>query len=294
MKIFIAGATGVLGRALLPLLLQKGYSVRALARTAEKVRALEQAGVEAIEGELLAQETAEKLPAIMQGCTTAVHIATAIPRDMRAPGAWDTNTRLRTEGSRLLLQAAQAAGVQRYVQQSIVMAYADGGEQWLDESAPLDRSPARAIICAPVIAMENMVRAVTPARLQWCILRGGNFVGPGTAESDLIARLRAGQIVVRCDGRNFLSLVHVADMARAVCMALESAPASSVFNIVDEPLRNGDYMDLLARLVGAPQPARDATKPCPPSYRCSNQAAGTVLGWMPVHGIWPTEQQIAT
>jgi hypothetical protein len=76
-------------------------------------------------------------------------------------------------------------------------------------------------------------------------------------------------------------------------MALESAPASSIFNIVDEPLRNGDYMDRLARLVGAPQPARDASKPCPPSYRCSNQAAGTVLGWMPVHGIWPTEQHIA-
>ncbi len=185
-----------------------------------------------------------------------------------------------------------AAGVQRYVQQSIVMAYADGGEQWLDERAPLDRSPARAIICAPVIAMEDMVRAVPPARLQWCILRGGNFVGPGTAESELIARLRAGRVVVRCDGRNFLSLVHVADMARAVCMALESAPASSVFNIVDEPLRNGEYMDQLAGLVGAPQPARDATKPCPPSYRCSNQAAGRVLGWMPVHGIWPTEQHI--
>jgi nucleoside-diphosphate-sugar epimerase len=293
MKIFVAGATGVLGRALLPLLTQKGYSVRALVRMADKVRALELAGVEAIEGELLAQETAEKLPAMMKGCTAAVHIATAIPRDMRARGALDTNTRLRTEGTRRLLQAAQAAGVQRYVQQSIVMAYADGGEQWLDERAPLDRSPARAIICAPVIAMENMVRAVPPARLQWCILRGGNFVGPGTAESDLIARLRAGRVMVRCDGRNFLSLVHVADMARAVCMALESAPASSIFNIVDEPLRNGDYMDRLARLVGAPQPARDVNKPCPPSYRCSNQAAGTVLGWMSVHGIWPTEQHIA-
>lgn len=287
MKIFIAGATGVLGRALLPLLIQKGYIVRALARTLEKEHALELAGVEAVQGDLLAQETVDKLPDIIKGCDAVLHLATAIPRDRTVPGAWEINTRLRTEGTRALLQASLATGVRRYIQQSIVMYYVDGGDQWLDEKTPMDSSPARASSSGPVIAMEDMVRDVAPEQLQWCILRGGSFVGPETMQDDLISALRAGQLVVPCDGRNFISLINVADMATAVLAALEKAPAGSVFNIVDEPVRNGDYLDQLARMLNLPPPPRDPSQPCPPSYRCSNQAARTVLGWQPIRGIWP-------
>jgi nucleoside-diphosphate-sugar epimerase len=287
MKIFIAGATGVLGRALLPLLIQKGYIVRALARTLEKKHALELAGIEAVQGDLLAQETVSKLPDIIKGCDAVLHLATAIPHDRTVPGAWDVNTRLRTEGTRTLLQASLTTGVRRYIQQSIVMYYIDGGDQWLDEKTPMDSSPARASSSGPVIAMEDLVRDVAPEQLQWCILRGGSFVGPETMQDDQIAALRAGQLVVPCDGRNFISLINVADMATAVLAALEIAPAGSVFNIVDEPVRNGDYLDQLARMLNLPPPPRDLSQPCPPSYRCSNQAARTVLGWTPIHGIWP-------
>ncbi len=288
MKIFIAGATGVLGRALLPLLIQQGSIVRTIARTQEKVHALELAGVEAVQGDLLAQETVRQLPDLMEGCDAVAHIATAIPRDRTAPGAWDVNTRLRTEGTRALLQASLAAGVRRYIQQSIVMAYPDGGDQWLDETTPLDASPDRASVNEPVIAMEDMVWDVAPEQLQWCILRGGNFVGPETMQDDLIEQLRVGRVTVPCDGRNFISLVHVADMATAVMAALESAPAGSVFNIVDEPVRNGEYLDRLAAMLNVPPPPRDPAQPCPRSQRCSNQAARSILGWTPVHGIWPT------
>jgi nucleoside-diphosphate-sugar epimerase len=288
MKIFIVGATGVLGRALLPLLIQQGSIVRTIARTQEKVHALELAGVEAVQGDLLAQETVRQLPDLMEGCDAVIHIATAIPRDRTAPGAWDINTRLRTEGTQALLQASLAAGVRRYIQQSIVMAYPDGGDQWLDETTPLNASPDRGPVNEAVIAMEDMVWDVAPEQLQWCILRGGNFVGPETMQDDLIKQLRAGQVTVPCDGRNFLSLVHVADMATAVMAALESAPAGSVFNIVDEPVRNGEYLDRLAAMLNVPPPPRDPSQPCPPSHRCSNQAARSILGWTPVHGIWPT------
>lgn len=287
MKIFIAGATGVLGRSLLPLLIQKGYIVRALARTLEKKHALELAGIEAVQGDLLAQETVGRLPDIIKGCDTVLHLATSIPRDRTAPGAWDVNTRLRIEGTRTLLQASLATGVRRYIQQSIVMYYIDGGDQWLDEKTPMDSSPTRASSSGPVIAMEDMVCDVAPEQLQWCILRGGSFVGPETMQDDQITALRAGQLVVPCDGRNFISLINVADMATAVLAALEVAPAGSVFNIVDEPVRNGDYLDQLARMLNLPPPPRDPSQPCPPSYRCSTQAARTVLGWQPIHGIWP-------
>ena len=295
MKIFVVGTTGVLGRALLPLLLQKGYSVRGLVRTPEKAHTLEQAGVEAVQGDLLDRETVRLLPEMMKGCQAAVHIATAIPHDasaMAVKGAWDIATRLRTEGTQTLLRSALAAGVQRYLQQSIVMAYPDGGSRWLDESTPLDASPERATTCGSVIAMEDMVRANTPEQLQWCILRAGSFVGPETQQDHQIAQLRAGHLTVPCNGGHYVSPVNVHDMAEAIVAALASAPMGSTFNIVDEPLRTADYVDHLADLFHVPHPKRLPDQPCPPSFRCSNQAARTQLQWKPVHGIWPATEKV--
>jgi nucleoside-diphosphate-sugar epimerase len=287
MRVIVFGATGVLGRALVPLLVGQGYAVRAPVRSPEKAQALLGAGVEVRPGDLLSQDTLDSLPALMSDCQAVLHIATAIPRDFGAPGAWEANTRLRTEGTRALLAAALDTSVERYIQQSIVMAYVDGGERLLGEDTPLDTSPERAEICGPVIAMEGMVRAVPPGRLQWCILRGGSFVGPGTAQDDTIRRLREGAERVPCDGSSYISPVHVADMAEAIVAALQRAPGGSIFNIVDEPLRQGDYLDRLAALSGAPPPVRDPSKSCPPSFRCSSAAARAVLGWTPTHGIWP-------
>lgn len=132
MRIFIAGATGVLGRSLVPLLVQQGHTVAALVRSPEKAPV--EAGVELLQGDLLSEETKERLSALMSGCQAVLHIATAIPRDFNAPGAWDANTRLRIEGTRSLLDASLKAGVERYVQQSITLAYEDGGDRWLDRA----------------------------------------------------------------------------------------------------------------------------------------------------------------
>ncbi len=95
---FIAGATGVLGQTLVPLLLQHGHTVRVLVRALGKTET--QAGVEVWEGDLLSEETKGRLPSMMSGCQAVLHIATAIPKDFGAPGAWDTNARLSIEGTR--------------------------------------------------------------------------------------------------------------------------------------------------------------------------------------------------
>jgi len=279
--VFVAGATGVLGRALIPRLVVRGHRVRAIARRRPLIRLLE--GVEFIEADLLAAD----LRPLVDGCDAVVHIATAIPADPSAPGAWDDNSRLRTSGTRRLLAAALACGVSRYVQQSIVMAYRDGGDAWLDEQAPLDDSPARATVCGPVIEMETMIREVEPQALAWTILRGGALVGAGTGQCALIERLRDGTVLVAGDGANYVSLVHVADMAAAVAAALETAPAGSTFNVVDDPLRYGDYVDALAALIGVSRPARAPRLPLPPSCRCTSRAAQAVLGWLPRERIWP-------
>jgi nucleoside-diphosphate-sugar epimerase len=271
----------VLGRALVPRLAARGHSVRGIAR--RPPRSPRPAGAELIEADLLEDD----LVPLVRGADAVIHIATAIPADSSAPGAWELNGRLRTDGTRRLLDAALACRVPRYLQQSIVMAYRDGGERWLDEQAPLDDSPARAAITGPVIEMEAMVRATEPEVLRWTILRGGSFVGAGTGES-LIEALRAGTVTVAGDGSNYISPVAVADMARAVVAALELAPAGSTFNVVDDPLRYGDYVDALADLIGAARPLRAPELPQPPSWRCTNRAAQTVLGWLPRERIWPT------
>lgn len=281
MTVFVAGATGVLGRALVPLLIASRHSVRAIARSASTADL--PAGVELIDADLLEDDLFE----LVRGCDAVVHIATAIPTDPSAQRAWDLTARLRTTGTRRLLDAALACRVPRYVQQSIVMAYRDGGDAWLDEQAPLDDSHGRAAICGPVIEMETMICKVEPQILAWTILRGGSFVGVGTGEGTLIEALRAGDVVVADGGSNYLSLVNVADMASAVALSLELAPAGSTFNIVDEPLRYGDYVDALADLIGVARPRRMAKLPLPPSWRCTNHAAETALGWMPRERIWP-------
>ncbi len=284
MRIFVIGATGVLGRALLPLLQQEGYTVRTLVRSKEQVRLLQQSGIEAQQGDLLAQEQdiGPRLLEVLGGCDATVFIATAIPRDMSAPGAWDLNTRLWTEGTQRVLQASLATSVKKYVQQSVTLAYPDGGDEWIYENTPLD-----ARIDRTTVDMEDMIRDVAREQLGWCILRGGLFVGPGTGQEDELGTIRAGKSTIPCDGTNFLSLVHVADMADAISKALIHAPAGTIYNIVDEPIRSGEYLKRLAEIVGVAQPEQDYSQPCPPSWRCSNQAAQTILGWKPTHGIWP-------
>ena len=281
MTVLVAGATGVLGRALIPLLIADQHRVLAVARNASTADL--PAEVEAIDVNLLEDDLLE----IVHGCDAVIHIATAIPSNPSESRGWDITARLRTVGTRRLLDAALACGVPRYLQQSIVMAYRDGGDAWLDERAPLDDSPERATICQPVIEMEAMIRRIDPTRLNWTILRGGSFVGAGTAQISLVEQLRRGDAVVAGDGSNYISPVNVADMASAIAAALELAPACSIFNIVDEPLRYRDYVDALADLAGVARPRRRPHLPPPPSWRCTNKAARTVLGWMPRERIWP-------
>jgi len=262
--VLVAGATGVLGRALVPRLVADGHRVRAVAH--DTSTAALPAGVELIEADLVEDDLLE----LVRGCDAVVHVATAIP-----------------EGVRKLLDAALSCRVPRYVQQSVVTVYRDGGDAWLNEQAQLDDSPQRAAICGPVIELETMIRSVEPRVLAWTILRGGSFVGAGTDERALIDGLRAGDIVIPDRGSNFLSPVDVVDMASAIAASLERAPAGSTFNIVDEPLRYGDYVDALADLLGLARPRRAPDLPRPPSWRCTNHAARAVLGWVPRGRIWP-------
>jgi nucleoside-diphosphate-sugar epimerase len=268
MRVCVVGATGVVGRSLVPLLLGRGHQLLALVKSVERDSPLSEVGVQVERFDLLKVGEARRLFGLLSGCSAVVHVATVIPRDFAAPGAWHASTRPRTEGTRLLLEAALSAAVDVYLQQSITLAYPDGGDRWLDEDTPFDASPERAEVVVPVRVMEAQVRSVDPRRLRWCVLRGGMLVGPGTAQEATVTRLLAGEERVPGGGRGFLSLVHVMDFAAAVAYALERAPGGSVFNGVDQLLRQGEYLKRLAQFVGAnPPPHRPAEVGDPPSQR---------------------------
>lgn len=286
MRIFIAGATGVYGQAVIPRLLDRGDTVVALARDVSRVGAIARPGVELVTGDLLDGNT-EQLTAAMHGCEAVLHLATAIRPGATGTEGANTTAALRTAGTRHLLDAVLAAGVPAYLQQSITMGYIDGGETWLDEGTPFASTPGQVTAISSVVDMEEMVRALDPQRVRWCILRGSLFVGPGTMQDDVLERLRAGTQQVPGDGSNWISFIHVEDIAEATLAAIDRAPAGSVFNITDTPVRNGDYLDRLAALLGVPSPPRDAEAPHPRSHRCSNEAASRILGWQPTRGIWP-------
>ncbi|WP_052809876.1 NAD-dependent epimerase/dehydratase family protein [Streptomonospora alba] len=284
MRVFAVGATGVLGRRLVPLLTARGHKVTAMAP--DRLDSLPE-GIPTVRAGLL--DSGLDLRAQVEGHDAVVNLATSMPRDPSAAGAWRPTGRIRSVGTGALVEAARAAGVRRLVQMSITMAYADGGDGWLAEDALFDADPRRREIVDPVAEMERAVSAVPPTEVAWCLLRGARFAGPGTAQDTQCGQLARGELRIPGDGRAFVSMVHVVDYAAAVVAALERAPAGWTFNVADEPLRVGDYYTRLARATGCAPPESDgADESGIPSHRIDSTAARQKLGWHPARGIWPS------
>ncbi|WIG61141.1 MAG: NAD-dependent epimerase/dehydratase [Ktedonobacterales bacterium] len=275
MRVFVVGATGVLGRQTLPRLVERGHHARALVRSAEQAARLNRMGIEAVQGDILDRTS---VVSAVAGCDAALHLATAIPHPGGATD-WTLNDRIRREGTRNLVEAAFELGVRRYVQQSITFLYGDQGSHIADEATPLQ---AKANISSSV-DMEEMVRA---SSLEWVILRGGAFYGPGTGAEDRWRRdALAGTLRVPGEGDALQSLIHAVDMARAVVLALESAPAGSTYNVVDdEPVTYRDLYGYVAAQVGAPEPQPDGA--AMRSLGCTNAALKAALGWSPLYATY--------
>lgn len=272
MKVFVVGATGVLGRNVLPRLLERGHAVRAVVRQSGQVETLRRLGVEAFLGDIL---DAASLKAPVAGCDAALHLATAIPK-RGEPRDFTRTNEIRRDGTRNLLDAAKQGGVRRYVQQSIVFLYGDRGTEWVDEATPI-----RAEAYPSAADMEQMVR---DSALDWCILRGGWFYGPlAGQEEGWREDIQNGTLRVPGDGDALVSLIHETDMARAVVLATERAPARSLYNVVDDyPVTYRELYDHVAARAGAPVP--DAGAPLfLPSLGCRNALLKTELEWTPAY-----------
>lgn len=278
-RIAVLGANGVLGRHLLPRLAGAGLQVRAVVRRPEAAAYVSACGAEAAFGDIF---DVASLTAAVEGCDLCINIATSLPGPS-GRGDFDANDRLRREGTPLVIEACRAAGVGRLLQQSISWVNA-AGERLVDETHEAEPSgddiASRASRAA--LDMEAIVKA---SGLDWVILRGGLFYGPGTGfDADWFARAAEGSLKLPGDGSGFVSLVHVSDMAAAVVATLGAWPSRETLIIADDrPARWRDVFGHVAVRAGG-QPPQEGGKGRLPSFRVSNRKARDLLGWTPFFG----------
>ncbi len=261
MRVFVAGATGAIGRPLVPMLLEVGHEVCGMTRSEQAAERLRATGAEAIVCDVF--DAAAVRGAIAGARPEAiVHQLTAIPDRIR-PRRYETDlaltNRLRTEGTRNLIEGARAAGARRFVAQSISFAYRPVAGRLLAEEDPLWLDAPGAF--TPVVrALEEMEGAVTGTDgLEGTILRYGYFYGAGTsyaADGSIAADVRKRRLPLVGRATGVFSLIHVEDAAAATVRALDSE-ATGIFNVVDdEPAPMSEWLPVYAAALGAPAPRR--------------------------------------
>jgi nucleoside-diphosphate-sugar epimerase len=303
MRVFVAGATGAIGKQLVPRLVEAGHEVHGMTRSESKQAMLHELGAvpvvaDALDPDQVAQAVGRARPDVI------VHQLTAIPEklDLRHfDRDFALTARLRTEGTDHLLSAGQAVGVRRFVAQSYFASYARTGAAVKSEEDPFDPAPAREMR-ETLAAIRHLEEAVLGARwTEGIVLRYGSFYGPGTslapgsAQTELV---RKRKFPLVGDGGGVWSFIHVADAAEATVAAVEHG-SRGVYNIVDDdPAPVAEWLPALAQELGAKKPMRvprligrlfagEAGVVMMTEVRgASNVKAKRELGWRPSHPSW--------
>jgi len=259
MRVFVAGATGVIGKPLCKQLVAAGHEVTALTRTEDNAGRLRAAGVTPVIADVYDRDS---VIAAVTGARAevVVHQLTAIPAHVpprQAGRLLEPTNRLRTEGTEILLAAARAAGATRFVTQSISFVLAPDGPSPAAEEPPWQHPPRA--VAGMFEAVAEMEAMTTRARdLTGVALRFGSLYGPGTifaTGGSMIAGIARRRVPIVGRGDGVFSFCHVDDAAAATLCALERG--AGVYNVVDdEPAPVRDWLPYLAELIGAPPPRR--------------------------------------
>jgi nucleoside-diphosphate-sugar epimerase len=258
MRIFVAGGTGAIGRPLIAELLAKGHAVVALTRSPDKAQALVERGIEPAVANVFDPDAVK---AVVSGAQPDVVIEqlTALPRTYTRrslTASADFNTRIRMEGGANVLAAAQAAGVRRYLRQSIGF-WAAPGPGLADEGTPLafDASPAVAADARIVAEIEH--RLLGTKNIEGIALRYGFFYGPGTwfnPDGDVARQVRQQQFPIVGNGKGVWSWLHIDDAAIATAAATERGHPGIYLIANDQPLALREWLPAFARYLNAPPP----------------------------------------
>jgi 2-alkyl-3-oxoalkanoate reductase len=299
LRIFIAGASGTLGRRLVPQLIQRGHHVTGTTRSnADRLRAMgaEPVVVDPLDRAALTAAVVAAAPDVVVHQLTAL---SGLGMVRNFDKAFAMTNRLRTEATDNLIAAARAAGARRLVWQSYAgWPYAREGAAVKSEDDPLDTDPP-ADVRETLAAIRHLEDAVMGARdMEGVVLRYGGFYGPGTSideGGEHLELVRRRRFPIGGNGAGVWSLVHIDDAAAATVAAIEGGPPG-IYNVVDDaPAPVSEWLPALAASVGAPPPRRlpgwlVRLAAGPQAYSmmtrvrgASNAKARRELGWTPRH-----------
>lgn len=287
-RTFVTGATGVLGRRVVPMLLAAGHDVTAVARSGPKAAALRVQGARPTTVDLF--DTGSVHDAV-EGHDAVLHLATNIPTGVAAASrrGWRTNDRLRTEAAAALSRAVVDHGIARYVHESITFPYVDGGDRWITEDGPRSHFWGN----QSTVDAEASARAVTDAGGVGVTLRFAMFMAADSGHMQTLgAMARRGLWGLPGADDAYVSFIQIDDAARAVLAALD-VPAGT-YNVAEaDPKTRGDHRKALAAAAG-----RETLRPLPRalqraggkaseslarSQRISSAALAAASSWRPEH-----------
>jgi len=299
MRVFVTGATGALGRHLVPGLLAAGHEVTATTRTPGKVAQLRQAGAEPVVVDGLDREAV--IAAVRAAAPEViVHQMTALAgmRSLRHPDkAFAVTNELRTRGTDNLLAAAARAGTRRVIAQGYAGPGPDRGSGPLKtEEDPPDWRPIRSAVQGPA-AIRHVEEAVPQEAPEGIVLRYGGFYGPGASDF-LLDMLRKRQVPVIGGGTGVWSFIEITDAAAATLAAVDRGEPG-LYNVVDDdPAPVAEWLPYLAKVAGARPPLRVpawlgrllagefVVAQMTTSRGSSNEKARKELGWEPRYASW--------
>jgi 2-alkyl-3-oxoalkanoate reductase len=301
MRVMVSGASGAIGRFLIPQLVEAGHEVVGLTRRRDKADALGARGARGVVVDALDREAVRQV--VLDAAPEAViDQLTSLPRDydLRDPHLYDANDEIRSKGTPALHDAAREAGARRFVMQSVAFLYAPEGDWVKSEDAPMWMDAPMPFARSVRVLADNEQRITGDPDVEGVVLRYGFFYGPGTyyaPDGSIAAQVRKRQFPIVGKGQGMMSYVHLRDAAAATVAALDRG--RGIYNVVDDdPAPAREWLPVYAQAIGARRPlripawiarlvaggmiARAATE----LRGASNAKAKAELGWQPSIPSW--------
>ena len=302
MRVFLAGATGAIGRQLVPLLIRDGHEVAAITRSESRADWLRSQDVQPSVGDVFDRDWLRQVVSASSPEVVIDQLTSIPPKiNVRKVGEqFAATNRLRTEGTYMLMEAARAVGAGRFLAQSVAFFYAPNGDEPASEDESLDRNLPGAGELVDAIHVHEHAALGSPG-IAGMVLRYGYFYGPGTfyaRDGGFAQEVLKRRVPIVGKGRGMFSFIHVEDAAEATALAVSSAEVG-IYNIVDdEPAAVAEWLPYYARMLGAPHPFRvpgfvGRWGAGPYGHHmmtrqrgAANAKAKSALGWQPKRPNW--------